>query len=78
MQMHRCEAALQLSQLFAVGLLPSDESNSFGFERGDFWPFLKISPASFFYRTMAKLSRFKPLRRRLSAASPSFRMPGQD
>jgi hypothetical protein len=46
MQMHRREAALQLSQLFAVGLLPSDESNSFGFERGDFWPFLKISPAS--------------------------------
>jgi len=62
--MHRREAALQLSQLFAVGLLRSDESNTFGFECGDFWPFLKISPAScsLFYRTMAKPSRFKPLR----------------
>jgi len=27
-------------------LLPSDEGNTFGFERGDFWPFLKISPAN--------------------------------
>jgi hypothetical protein len=46
MQIHRREAALQLSQLFAVGLLPSGENNTFDFERGDFWAFLKISPAS--------------------------------
>jgi hypothetical protein len=46
MQMHRREAALQLSQLFAVGLLLSDESYTFSFERGDFWPFLQISSAS--------------------------------
>jgi hypothetical protein len=44
--MRRRESVLRLSQLFAVGLLPWDESNTFAFERGDFWPFLKISPAS--------------------------------
>src|SRR4029077_1578176 len=54
--------------------------NAHDFQRSDSWPSLQIrshSNMSFWY-TALRLAAVKPLSRRLSAASPSFRMPGQD
>jgi len=71
--------ALRLCQLLAIAPLTSDESDTSGFG-SDFWLSPQISPerGHLIYRTTAKLSRFKPSRRRLSSSSLSFRMPGQD
>jgi len=63
MQLRCRQFPLPLSQRPAI-TLPSGEPNALDLERGGPWPPLRISP--------------KPLRRRLSAASVSFRMPGQD
>src|SRR4029077_4338064 len=54
--------------------------NAHDFQRSDSWPSLQIrshSNMSFWY-TALRLAAVKPLSRRLSADSPSFRMPGQD
>jgi hypothetical protein len=64
----------------AIARLPSGVCNALGFRRGDSRLSLQIPSKNrrLACQTAAKPASFKSFRRRLSAASLSFRMPGQD